>query len=183
MKSKIFAILFALSLTAPVATTYFILQHQKKLLKKEIKWKIIAGIDRDELVLLKFTEEGKKLYLKWKHSKEFEYKGEMYDIVEQEVKGDTTYYWCWWDNEETMFNKQIAGLVSFAAGNTPKSKENQKLLNKFFNSLFLLQAKEIIIFPNKTISKILLYKQNLHPNNFYSPLEPPPKAVFSNTFA
>jgi len=166
-----------------VATTYFILQHQKRLLKKEIKWKIIAGINRDELVLLKFTEEGKKLYLKWKHSKEFEYKGEMYDIVEQDVKGDTTYYWCWWDNEETMFNKQIASLVSFAAGNTPKSKENQKLLNKFFNSLFLLQAKEKIIFPNKTISKILLYKQKLHPYNFHFPIEPPPKAVFSNTFA
>ncbi|MFH1049421.1 MAG: hypothetical protein V1779_00660 [bacterium] len=55
-----------------------------------MKWNMIAGLDKDELVLLKFTEEELVLKLRWEHSKEFEYHYQMNDIVDQAIQGDFT---------------------------------------------------------------------------------------------
>ena len=124
------------SFVAPVATTYLVLKYQKKQVKREVKWKMIAGIPREELVLLKFTEGEKSNDLRWVHSKEFEYKGEMYDIVETHFKGDTTYYWCWWDYEETKLNKQLDGLLAFAYKKDARTTQNQKFVQAFYKSLY-----------------------------------------------
>lgn len=43
-------------LIAPVVVTYSWLQQRKRAVKKEVKWKMIAGIDKSELVLLKFSK-------------------------------------------------------------------------------------------------------------------------------
>ncbi|PTB91022.1 hypothetical protein C9994_16285, partial [Marivirga lumbricoides] len=108
---KVFAsISLFIILFAPGLITYSWLSHQKRAVKHEVKWKMIAGMDKNELVLLKFTSEEAKV-LKWEHAKEFEYQNEMYDVVEQQTIGDTTYYWCWWDHEETALNKQLSLLV------------------------------------------------------------------------
>lgn len=165
------------SFVAPVATTYIILRYQKKLVKREVKRKIIAGIDKSELVLLKFTDEEKQSQLKWKHSKEFQYKGEMYDIVEKEIRGDTTYYWCWWDHEETKLNKQLMGLVSRALGNNPKNQENQKRFYKFFSSLFYAESTKNGYIAYKEVNNETCFKQRFHQILFYSPSVPPPEII------
>lgn len=160
---------------APVATTFVILQIQKKQVRKEVKWKMIAETDREELVLLKFTEEEKQTKLNWKHSKEFEYKGEMYDIVETSIVGDTTYYWVWWDYEETKLNRQLNELVSFALGNNPKNQENQKRLNKFFKSLYFSEdvKKDTFIFLD--IKNKYYFGQKIYHSISHSPPAPPPE--------
>ncbi|GAA5032817.1 hypothetical protein GCM10011506_23060 [Marivirga lumbricoides] len=98
---------------------------------------MIAGMDKNELVLLKFTSEEAKV-LKWEHAKEFEYQNEMYDVVEQQTIGDTTYYWCWWDHEETALNKQLSLLVVKALNNIPERQEQEEWLSNYFKSLYLL---------------------------------------------
>ena len=128
-----------LCLVAPITTAYFVLKNQQKQVKREVKWKLIEGIDRNELVLLKFTEEDKKTELNWKHSKEFEHKGEMYDIAETEIHGDTTFYWCWWDYEETALNKQLDQLFAIALGNSPSHKKNQEKIVQLFKSLYFVE--------------------------------------------
>lgn len=175
MISKVFGILLIFCFVAPVATTYVILKYQKKQVKREVKWKMIAGIDKEELVLLKFTEEEKQTQLNWKHSKEFEYKGEMYDIVETKIVGDTTYYWLWWDHEETKLNKQLSQLVSFALGHNPKNQENQKRLQNFFKSLYFSEdeRKESLAFFE--IKSKFLFGQNFYSSVFLTPPVPPPE--------
>jgi len=161
-------------LVAPIATTFIILQYQKKLVKSEMKLKLIAEIDKGELVLLKFTENEKNNWIKWEHSKEFEYKGEMYDIVESEVKGDTTYYWCWPDCEETKLNIQLDQLVSFAWGNNPDNQENQKRLSKFIEHLYFSEPTEITTLAFQTINNKHLYQQNYYQSISNTPPVPPP---------
>lgn len=175
MRNNIFGILLFISLVTPIATTFIFFQFQKKQIKREVKWRIIAGINKDELVLLKFTEKEKKTQLNWKHAKEFEYNGEMYDIVETEVNDDTTSYWCWWDYEETKLNKHLKELVSFACGNNAKNQENQRRLFKFFKSLYILNPAGEIKFnvavnlvQNFIFQQILLKISN-------APLVPPPE--------
>jgi len=123
-------------MVAPIAVTFTWLHFQKKQVRKEVKWKMIAGLDKEEFVLLKFSKAESLSQLKWEHSNEFEYNNQMYDIVERAVKGDTIYYWCWWDHEETRLNKKLNELVAFALGNNTESKDAQKRLVNFLKSLF-----------------------------------------------
>ena len=159
----------------PVATISVILKIQKKQVKREVKWKIIAGIDREELVLLKFTQKEKQTQLNWKHSKEFEHKGEMYDVVETETIGDTTYYWLWWDYEETKLSRQLSELISVALANNPKNQENQKRLHNFFKSLYFSEdiKKETLVFLDE--SKKCPFLDKFYRLVSPSPPEPPPK--------
>ncbi|MBZ0199108.1 MAG: hypothetical protein K8H86_04510, partial [Ignavibacteriaceae bacterium] len=136
MKTKFITILLFFCFVAPLATTFVVLQIQKERVKKDVKWKMLTGINKEELVLLKFTEEEKQTWLNWKHSKEFEFKGEMYDVVKSEMRGDTTYYWCWYDHEETNLNKKLDDLILLALGSNPGIQGNQKTLSIFFRPLY-----------------------------------------------
>jgi hypothetical protein len=152
------------------------LQYQKKLIKKEVKRNMMDGLDKNELVVLTFALAEAKSQLKWEHSKEFEYKGQMYDIVETIFSGDSVTYLCWWDNEETQLNKQLSKLVSESLGNNPQNKENKKRLLSFFKSIYT---------PLPSFSLNTLYQSVNKPplttySFFYSldgksPLHPPPK--------
>lgn len=112
---------------------------QKKMVRKQIKHEIIAGIDKSELVLLSFSKEEAQ-NLKWKHSKEFEYKGSMYDIVETLEGKDSISYWCWWDHEETLLNKQLKELTADVFSKDPVKKEKQNQLISFLKTFFIEPA-------------------------------------------
>lgn len=142
MRRKLLGILLTLCFVIPITATYVILQVQKKQVKRELKRKLIAEIDRKELILFKFTETEKKSLLNWEHSKEFEYKGEMYDVVETNIMGDTTYYHVWWDNEETELNKRINKLISTALDNDTDNEEPQEQLYRFFKTLYYSKSKK-----------------------------------------
>ena len=175
LKSKAFGILLMLCFLAPLASTFVIHQIQKKQIKKALKQKIIAGLNKKELLLFKFTEKEKQTQLEWEHSKEFEYKGEMYDVIETKIIGNTTYYWVWWDCEETKLNRKLNELVTLALGNNPQNQENQKRLNHFLKSLYFTEnaGKESLVFialNNKNNPEQEFYHLVAHP-----PLLPPPK--------
>jgi hypothetical protein len=174
MKRRIIGIFLLCCFIAPVVTTYYSLNYHKKLVKKSVKWKMIEGIDREELVKMKFTEYEKQNLLKWKHSREFEYKGEMYDIVESYVVGDTTHYWLWWDHEETKLNRQLDDLVSNLFGNSPRNQESQKKLSTFYQTLYFEKVNfNISLFPQKII--LYLYYQNNYKSVYSVPPDPPPR--------
>lgn len=143
-------------------------------MKHEVKWKMIEGINKEELVLLKFTTEEAQNALKWKHSREFEYQKEMYDIVETKVIGDTTYYWCWWDHEETQLNKQLSLLVAKALNSNPEKKEKEDWLSSYFKSFYLQKAfswkAEEKAKSLESNSIYLLMKYSIH---YPPPVQPP----------
>ena len=129
-------------MVAPLTTTFFWLKHQKSTVRSEVKQNMIAGLDKQDLVLLKFTTQESKTKLHWEHFKEFEYNDQMYDIVETQIKGDTTYYWCWQDNEETKLNKQLDELLAYALGNNPQNKDSQKQLSDIFELFYHFEPGE-----------------------------------------
>ena len=119
MKNYLVFILLLFCFGAPFYGTCFFLQHQKHVVKKEIKRQIIAGIDKKELVHLKFSGSELHAELYWEHEKEFEYAGEMYDVVEKITIGDTTHFWCWPDHQETGLNQKLRKLVNDNFKNDP----------------------------------------------------------------
>lgn len=175
---KLVSIFLLVCLIAPITGTYIWLRHEVKLIKKEVKQQMIAGLDDKELIILKFKISNTKSNLKWKHSKEFEYEGEMYDVVKSIVKGDTILYTCWWDNKETKLNKQLAHLIGDIIGNNPQNKENQKRLVSFYQKLFHQNTPNIFgIHRINTTNLHCSFNNIIYSLSATAPPVPPPEKV------
>ncbi|MCC6251572.1 MAG: hypothetical protein IT238_03815 [Bacteroidia bacterium] len=169
-----------LSMVVPPTATLIIFKYQKKQIKKEIKRKMIAGIDKNELILLKFTEKENCTLLKWKHAKEFEYQKQMYDIVDSFVIRDTTYYYVWWDSAESSLYQQLNQLLAMSLGHNAQHKTNQDLVYFFFKTLYCNHNNQ----SNTTISFVIKdYSSDLNfsfANLSLHPITPPPEQrIFS----
>ncbi|PVW17150.1 hypothetical protein [Marixanthomonas spongiae] len=140
---KYISTLLLLCLLLPSAGTYLWLSLHKITLKKELKHNLIAGIDKEELVLLKFSKAEIDEKLRWEHSKEFEYKGQMYDVVETKKTIDSISYWCWWDYEETKLNRKLNKILLGVLDDDSQTKEQHKRLTKFYRSLFFNERPTI----------------------------------------
>lgn len=106
------------------------------MVKKQVKKQMIAGLDKSELVLLCFSKHDAQTLLRWEHDKEFEFRGQMFDVVETREQGDFIFYHCWLDHAETHLNKQLAQLVSGLWESHPSKREAQKRLMDFLDLLF-----------------------------------------------
>lgn len=178
MSNRLIGILLIFCFITPIVTTYLLLENQKKKIKKVVKCKMIAGINEDELILLKFTDEEKRTLLKWKHSKEFEYQGEMYDIVKATVTRDTTYCWLWWDREETKPNRKLSALTSMDLGKDLKNRENKKRLVHLFKPLFCVKIEKI---KTNVLAKLFIlphYSLPIYQSIEGTPTIPPPEINF-----
>lgn len=129
-------------LAAPMLIGYGWLHYQKSVVRKQVKWQFLSGMNEEALVLLKFRASSVQAELHWEHSREFEFQGQMYDVVKSELKGDTMYYHCWPDQAESRLNQQIKDLVANALNNHPQQQEHQKQLTHFFKSLYLLDLEK-----------------------------------------
>lgn len=150
---------------------------EKCWVKKEIKDLMIAGIDRNDLALLKFTRAETETLLNWHHSKEFEYLRQMYDVVETSEHGDSVYYWCWWDKDETALNRQLDQLAEEANQRNPENTQQQQRLSDFLKSLIIpnsLNTTIVVKFHNTEPTLTLLMSYSLECN---PPPSPPPEIV------
>ncbi|MEO9475589.1 MAG: hypothetical protein ABJG41_08640 [Cyclobacteriaceae bacterium] len=177
MKRRITGILLLLLLLAPFLGTYSWLHYQKHTIRKSIKRKLISITEKEELVLLKFKKSEVNSKVRWEHAKEFEYKDEMYDIVESKTFGDSIHYYCWWDHEETTLNRQLDDLLASTLGGDDKRKNTKNTLIVFLNSLYCntLQCWNTSLYGEdiKHLSAGLLK----HYHCDISPPSPPPRLI------
>ena len=175
MKLRKYAgIAFLLCLTIPLLSCYFYIRYQAKQVRREVKHQLMEGIDKEELVLLSFSQDEEK-QLKWKHAKEFEYKGEMYDIVSRETTEGITHYWCWWDYEETKLNKSLSKLVNQILGKRQDHQQKQNLLVRLYKSLYFKSSYFLPVDNAITEEKNNNWLPNLYQSLYLSPKSPPPQ--------
>lgn len=159
----------------PITISITRLNHDKSIVKKDMENHIIAGIRKSDLVLLIFSTEETRTLLRWEHSREFEYNRQMYDIVETESLGDTVYYWCWWDQEETKLNEQLRELAAQALGETPNFGDDRGSLVSAMRSfcctaLFYWKPSA----PESSLNRFLPYS-DLYSSIDIRPPTPPPR--------
>lgn len=104
----------------PTAGSFIGMNIQKAIVRRTVDRHILAGIEGSDLVVLQFSRSESQTLLRWEHPREFEYDGQMYDIVETWTVGDTIYYRCWWDREETALNSRMRLLALRALGDAPR---------------------------------------------------------------
>jgi hypothetical protein len=139
-------------------------------IKKEIKKRILSGIADDgfELLILNADELAS---LKWiEKNKEFEYKGQMYDVVGFELKNGKYFYNCINDRKEKA-------LINSYLRTNRRRRNLQKKIKRILTSEYLPGASGCgNIFPDVK-QKFKPYLINYIPV-FKDAALPPPKSPF-----
>jgi len=135
LKKRIGIFLF-LCLTAPFVLCYSWLSIQRMEIRKEVKCKIRAGLDKKDLVLFVFSINDSKT-LHWKNPHEFRYRQQMYDVVEKKARGDSVIYWCYWDRKESSIDKLIDDLVAGVLEADTQEQETQKQLITYLKTYYI----------------------------------------------
>jgi hypothetical protein len=172
---RLITILLILSLAVPFFVPFAVLYHQKKQIRKEVKERIIAGLDKKDLVLLTFSADEAERELSWHHSREFEYEGEMYDVVEAIHTEDGVSYWCWHDKKEKFIDEKLDELVAKTLMNDPQNKENQKRVSSFLNLPFFLWNDSWDSIEHYQIRNSTTDNFSYYSSVFIPPPSPPPK--------
>ena len=165
------------SLIVPITGTYIWLKYEKKLIKREMKQKMICEIDESELAILKFAKSEVGYKLHFENANEFEFESQMYDVVEFELSEDSIIYKCWCDNDESRLNKKLANLVSDFLNANQKKQENDKKLINYLKTLYCEEFSDLLMWPQTQINT-----KNKPPFCYYSSLGvlpniPPPKSI------
>lgn len=161
-------------LILPFVGTYIWLQQERAEVKRTVFEKIEEGVEPKELVILKFSEE-ELSELRWEHAREFEYKGQMYDVVEKRIQGDTIEYVCWWDHEETRLKEEMKQLLAGKEHDFPMKNDQQQRIDTFEKNLYPTTS---FFYGKKSRGKHL--KKIFPPYTLYysspspTPLTPPP---------
>jgi hypothetical protein len=167
--------LLLLVLIAPVLIAYCWLQYQISNVKNEVRFKMTKGIDKDELVVMKFTKAESQTIIRWAHPGEMEYNNQMYDIVDTKITVDTVYYWCWRDVDETRLRREFIELSAKAFNSDPQKKEKQERIYSYFNSLYLSENPECCLTPPCPENRKFSSYSMLFPSFSFPPPTPPPK--------
>ena len=147
------SILLFLLLFQPISfiTIFKIEQYE---IRNEIKQRIMAGVNKDNLLRIKLPRNSEKVtgYLSWLISeRELRLQGKMYDIVREENRGDTTWYYCILDEQETELFANLDLEIDWEMNNSPQREQRRKALERIF-TLLLFQPQnfpDIIHFPEE----------------------------------
>jgi len=158
-------------------TSVVFLQNQKSWIKREIKHRILKGIDKKDLVLLNFDSSSKNS-IKWDGKDEFEFKGQKYDVVDTEIHQNSISYWCYADHKESKLDRKINKLLSFAVEHHQRHRESSKRMIKFYKSFYFSTPKTLNYFINSNTGELQFY-QNLYQSIDMIISTPPPKRMLS----
>ena len=174
LKANIAIFLFC-CLVLPFLGTYIWFQGRIASARDVAALKIKKTIPPDDEILWKFSLADSKNKLEWEHSQEFEYNGEMYDVIRSEQKGDTMWYWCYWDRKETLLKKELNLLTLNLLGPGATHQNHGQRIDEFFKTLYppeLIGKTHLALqVPNSRCNTSYYFSLALH---LTTPPAPPP---------
>jgi hypothetical protein len=145
----------------------------------EFRSQPVSDLLKLNIVFFKFSKEETNTLLQWEHDKEFEYRQEMYDVIESFTDGDSIVYKCIKDIKETDLKKKLSELYGGIPQQSEKQSAGSRLLKHFFSHLFFEEFDQSICM---LITKE--YENISSPDKasvlFLSPPVPPPEATEKN---
>ena len=167
-------LLFAL--TGPILATYTIIRIRREMVRSEVREEVTKGIPRENLVLIRVARTDMEKEVLWKDDHEFEYHGEMYDIVESETEGDTLVFWCLPDHKETSLNIRISELLGRRLMNNQQQRNDQKRMAGLLKLQFTKPSHHLITIPEvasrRLSGHLISYRSRTVP-----PPSPPPETA------
>lgn len=173
MKHFLIVILLTLSIAGPLTLGLAAFELRFFQLKENMESRINRNPKDERIQTLIFSKEESKNLLKWEHSREFEYQGEMYDVLEIQEKGDYIEYLVWHDREESKLKRSVSDYER----STRENQSDRKKRNRF-HVIFYLEKLPSIVFWNSP--QQVAFQENLNPiwdNPDQIPLFSPPKEI------
>lgn len=134
------------ALIGPVLVTTGWLQYHRYATRERIERQLYLTQESTEVVTLTFAKTDIKKLLEWEHNREFEFQGQMYDVIDANETPDSITYRCIWDKAETRIKKQLNQLVAQSLENDTQHHSRQQqiqiqLLKLYFEPTFNWQSK------------------------------------------
>lgn len=152
---------------------------QKKAIQKQVKKILTKNIPKEELVYFRFSRQESQEKLRWKHDREFQYLGEMYDVVYKEIVNDSISYWCWWDTEETALYKKMKDIVAHSPDHLPGKKQSERKWHEFQKNLFCSHYINLPALAEHQAAGERLFTPDLYQSIQLYSTSPPPEYYFS----
>jgi hypothetical protein len=146
MRTAVVFLLFT-ALAAPLLVGTVWPEVERYQVQRAVKWRMAAGLSDEQLTRLVFAKKDLQTALRWEHEREFEYGGEMYDVVRREERGDSVALFCWHDREETVLNTTLRERVFQVLHHDPTRQERQQTLVFFFKTLFWEKPERPVFLP------------------------------------
>jgi hypothetical protein len=138
MRKKILCILSLLFVALLLMQSFIsIFAYNLKLqsVRSKVKLELLNKVEESKLVLVKVArtlEQTPNNQFKKNHDKEFEFLGEMYDVVNTVERRDTTYYYCYQDRDESDIIRGINRWIKDNFGNSKEKNETEDIQKVFF---------------------------------------------------
>jgi hypothetical protein len=145
-KAHLSGMFLLLCLAAPLAATWLALQGHRIEVRREVRARLLAGMDDSELTLLRFHRDDAQRELQWKEDGEFRYRGAMYDVARTIHSADSVHYLVFRDDAESHIERTLDTLVAHALGMDGKDSDQLDRLGDYLRSLFFRQP-EVIVAP------------------------------------
>jgi hypothetical protein len=154
---------------------YFVFKVNQTLIRSDIRAIISSGYHREMFILLKIDNPASNRNFKKMDHNEFSYCGRLYDIVNESVKGKTTFYYCVNDTQE---ERLIAGFENFQSitgfpGSTGKSKQ---MLVMLYNLITIALVRDLKDSLHTAVTDVNFCQYSTPViKSFLTPVSPPPK--------
>lgn len=148
-------------------------------IRRKFKWETLNKLQDKQLALVKVAkvlEQKPNQQFKRMHGREFQFLGEMYDIVRKAEHADTTYYYCFHDHDESEIIRSINRWMKDNFGNSKENNETEDFQKDFFEQDYLIGT----VFRSNAISLAQTFffvkEAELH-IGFVNCFSPPPELI------
>lgn len=149
--------------------------------KTEIRNKVFnqirSGIAPEKLIQFSFTKLEVQ-QLNWKKVHEFEFEGEMYDIVASNIVNDIIQYTCFHDTKETKLKRRLYKFLSqFIDSDHHNDSDNQRtnsIQKVYFNQYSCFDDLVNRLFVSRNV---VPYYLSLYSYEYLDISPPPPKVI------
>lgn len=123
-------------LFVPLAGTYALLRYERHQARRAAKRTLLQQMPEANLTAFRFARTDAAKWLRWEHAAEFEYQGNMFDVVRKTETTDSIFLWCWWDRAETQAKQQMRQFLANLQPDNRHGLEHKKRVACFFLSLY-----------------------------------------------
>lgn len=141
--SAIVSLLFLALLILPMVVMQYHLRKQIRSIKHEVQNAILQGLPKEDLRIFHFTPLEQK-QLQWEHEHEFEWHGQMFDVVSMQKQGNKLIIECWPDQKESALKQYMRTMWARALGSDPKHQGEKDKLYQFLSQLYFEQVQNAL---------------------------------------
>lgn len=164
-------------MSIPFTGTILYLQYEKGIIKNEMSECLQEYAKKDVVDIIVHKDQIHTM-LTWEHEREFEFSGEMYDVISSQIMGDSITYQCLHDAKETSINKRIYSFIKSYLKDEAGSEASLIVYSDIFKVLhppISSFVDEHVLVEMRLV--YIGYDVSTNPQYFNQPSIPPPRMI------